>query len=182
MQTAVDAVRVNMTLILPEKLLPKGTYVYQYVQLRGLYTPDDPGIGLGCRVKIGDAKSAHIESFEGAGSLLAASNADKKVTQQNVDDKQEAADANFRDSIFGRDEKDYKTRNQYGMVAQSCMADLHMVKGSGDIDKVKNIWITQLGARLYKSLTDAAPIQIPEFETAITVEEFDADEMVDPDL
>ena len=159
-----DAVRFNMTLTLPASILSKGKQVLQYVELVDLYSPDEPGIGMTCRVTVDNATDVTINSFEGAGSLKHKDSKDLTVNQQRSSDKQSGGEENFGFSIHGRNKKDYETRTEYnGYKTVTCMADLALIKGSDDMEKVYRTWQVTTGARIYDSKTATTFKEIPEF-------------------
>ncbi len=82
-----------------------------------------------------------------------------------------AGEENFGFSIHGRNKKDYETKTEYnGYKTVSCLADLAMVKGSGDIEKVYRQWQVTTGARIYDSKSATTFAEVPEFISVFSLE------------
>ncbi len=179
-----DAVRFNLTLNLPATALAKGKQVLQYVQLKNLFAPEDPGIGMSCRVTVDNATDVTISSFEGPGSLLHKDNKDKTVSKQRTVDKKPAGEENFGFNIFARNDKDYETKTEYnGYKTVNCVADLKLIKENNDIEKVYNDWSVTVGARIYSSKTVTTFKEVPEFETVFSLSaDTEEEEWFDPAL
>lgn len=66
-----DKVLIYMDLELPEQALTNGTIVYQYIQMIGEDETegDDPYIGAGCQITVGEEESQKIDNYLGMNKL-----------------------------------------------------------------------------------------------------------------